>query len=87
MAWGEQGAAAWSPQGHVTSPAFPPAQGVLDTLGAGDTFNATVVPAAMALTLTQVIACLAAGIDLATSVRTGCQVRPGVRYLVSGEAR
>ena len=30
-------------QGLITSPAFPPAAGVVDTLGAGDTFNATVI--------------------------------------------
>ena len=29
-------------QGLIISPAFPPPSGVLDTLGAGDTFNATV---------------------------------------------
>ena len=79
VAWGEAGAAAWSPGGPVTSPAFPPALGVTDTLGAGDTFNATVVPPTRTLALTQVIGCLATGLDLATSVRTGCQVRPGAR--------
>ena len=30
-------------QGLITSPAFPPSAGVVDTLGAGDTFNATVI--------------------------------------------
>ena len=36
--------------------------GVVDTLGAGDTFNAAV------------IGCLAAGLGLAESVDTGCRV-------------
>lgn len=42
-AWGEQGAAAVSSKtGVVVSPAFPPCS-VIDTCGAGDTFNAAVV--------------------------------------------
>jgi ketohexokinase len=39
-AWGEAGASALSPTGAwLESPAFPPAE-VLDTVGAGDVFNA-----------------------------------------------
>jgi len=63
VAWGEAGAAAWNlEEGLIISPAFPPPGGVLDTLGAGDTFNAAV------------IGCLAAKLGLASSVRTACQV-------------
>jgi len=63
VAWGESGAAAWNlEEGLITSPAFPPPAGVVDTLGAGDTFNATV------------IGCLAAKKTLAFSVKTACQV-------------
>ena len=44
-AWGEQGASAIGPDGIVvTSPAFPPPK-VVDTLGAGDTFNGAVIHA------------------------------------------
>jgi len=63
VAWGECGAAAWNlKEGLVISPAFPPPGGVVDTLGAGDTFNATV------------IGCLASKMGLASSVRAACQV-------------
>merc|ERR1712037_1003947 len=63
VAWGEAGAAAWNlEEGLIISPAFPPPGGVLDTLGAGDTFNAAV------------IGCLAAKLGLASSVRPACQV-------------
>ncbi|XP_060042704.1 ketohexokinase isoform X7 [Erinaceus europaeus] len=42
-AWAEQGADALGPDGRLLhSDAFPPAQ-VVDTLGAGDTFNASVI--------------------------------------------
>lgn len=42
-AWGDQGAWAVAHRGEVVhSPAFPPAQ-VVDTLGAGDVFNAAVI--------------------------------------------
>ncbi|XP_072037867.1 ketohexokinase-like [Amphiura filiformis] len=44
-AWGEHGACAIGPDGIVvSSPAFPPAK-LVDTLGAGDTFNAAVIHA------------------------------------------
>merc|ERR1712130_123892 len=63
VAWGESGAAGWNlEEGLIISPAFPPPGGVLDTLGAGDTFNAAV------------IGCLSAKMGLASSVRTACQV-------------
>ncbi|KAM9316301.1 ketohexokinase [Gastrophryne carolinensis] len=42
-AWADQGATACGPDGQVLhSPAFPP-DAVVDTLGAGDTFNASVI--------------------------------------------
>ena len=64
VAWGEQGAASHSPDtGLVSCAACPPPGGVVDTLGAGDTFNAAV------------IGCLASGLSLAQSVEVGCQVR------------
>ena len=64
VAWGEQGAACHSPDhGLVTCDAHPPPGGVLDTLGAGDTFNAAT------------IGCLASGLSLAQSVEIGCKVR------------
>ena len=61
--WGEQGAAARRKDGSVTvtSPAFPP-EVVVDTIGAGDTFNAATIFA------------LNAGKDLAESVTFGCMV-------------
>ena len=66
VAWGEQGAACHSPdQGLVSCDAHPPPGGVVDTLGAGDTFNAAV------------IGCLASGLSLAESVDIGCQVGNG----------
>ena len=60
VAWGELGAASFHPaenNGEVFScPAAPPQGGVLDTLGAGDTFNAAVIGG------------LAAGLSLSKSV-------------------
>ncbi|XP_078258945.1 ketohexokinase isoform X5 [Rhinoraja longicauda] len=41
-AWAEEGADAMGPNGHFHSIAFPPAK-LVDTLGAGDTFNASVI--------------------------------------------
>ncbi|XP_045116117.1 ketohexokinase-like isoform X1 [Portunus trituberculatus] len=60
--WGEEGASAC--QGSevmVCSPAFPPAN-VVDTLGAGDTFNAATIFA------------LAHGSSLEDSIRFGCRI-------------
>lgn len=61
-AWGEDGAAAKSGSGDVvTSPIFPP-ETVLDTLGAGDTFNAATILA------------LSNGRDLQDAIIYGCKV-------------
>ena len=66
VAWGEQGAACHSPEQGLTScHAHPPPGGVVDTLGAGDTFNAAV------------LGCLASGLGLAESVELGCEVSRG----------
>ena len=63
LAWGERGAAAWSTTtGLLQCPAHPPPGGVVDTLGAGDTFNAVVVGS------------LAAGRGLQDSVQLACRV-------------
>jgi len=63
VAWGDKGAAAFHPDtGPVSSPAEPPQGGVVDTLGAGDTFNAAV------------LGCLAAGLPLDVAVGAGCRV-------------
>lgn len=60
--WGEEGASACQGQGEVVrSPAFPPAS-VVDTLGAGDTFNAATVFS------------LACGGTLKDSITYGCRV-------------
>lgn len=59
-AWGEKGAAAMSESsGLVVSQAFPPDE-ILDTCGAGDTFNAAVIRA------------LSQGKDLQESIEFGC---------------
>ena len=63
IAWGESGACGWEDgEGFFICPAFSPPGGVVDTLGAGDTFNAAV------------IGCLAGGLGLRRSVELGCQV-------------
>ncbi|XP_063230117.1 ketohexokinase-like isoform X2 [Bacillus rossius redtenbacheri] len=62
VAWGKEGAVGRGPDGAVVrSPAFPPAR-VVDTLGAGDTFNATTICA------------LRAGRSLQDSIALGCRV-------------
>lgn len=61
-AWGDRGAMARAPDGStVQSPAFPPWQ-VVDTLGAGDTFCATVIFS------------LSVGRSLQDSISLGCRV-------------
>ena len=63
IAWGEAGACGWeASEGFFKCSAFSPAGGVVDTLGAGDTFNGAV------------IGCLASGLGLRRSVNIGCQV-------------
>lgn len=61
-AWGEDGAAAKT-QSHdiVMSPIFPPKL-IVDTLGAGDSFNAATIYA------------LCAGISLGSAITFGCKV-------------
>lgn len=69
--WGEEGASACQGQGEVVhSPAFPPAS-VVDTLGAGDTFNAATIFA------------LARGHGLQDSITFGCRVA-GAKVGVTG---
>lgn len=64
-AWGAAGAFGRSRQGEDShSPAFPPAR-VVDTLGAGDTFNAGL------------IAALAAGAPLSRALEQGCRLAGG----------
>ena len=66
IAWGEAGACGWDAnQGFFMCPAFSPPGGVVDTLGAGDTFNGAV------------LGCLAGGLGLRSSVEVGCQVGLG----------
>jgi len=63
VAWGEAGAYGKTTGGQSChSPAFPPAHGVLDTLGAGDTFNAGLIGA------------LANGAALAQAIESACKI-------------
>ncbi len=62
-AWGDKGAAGKDANGDIVQvSAFPPSNGVIDTIGAGDTFNATVV------------ACLSQGKTLKAALEIGCKV-------------
>ena len=76
-AWGEQGAFGLDREGPLQhSPAFPPAQ-VVDTLGAGDTFNAGFIHTRLA------------GADLSHSLRAACELagrkcgQPGLHGLAA----
>ncbi|XP_045585474.1 ketohexokinase isoform X2 [Procambarus clarkii] len=69
--WGEEGASASSSDGNlVHSPAFPPVQ-VIDTLGAGDTFNAATIFS------------LSSGRSLKDSITFGCRIA-GLKVGVAG---
>lgn len=60
--WGEDGAVALDAAGeHFASPAYPPRE-VVDTIGAGDTFNAGLLDA------------LSAGQDLASALERACRL-------------
>ena len=62
-AWGEYGAAGQDTNGEVFEvPASKPEHGVVDTVGAGDTFNASVV------------ASLSSGLSLNKALENGCRV-------------
>ena len=84
VAWGEQGASCFHPAENnaeiFSCPAYPPAGGVVDTLGAGDTFNAAVIGG------------LAVGLSLSRSVSLGCHlagIKVGFRGFtgLKGDAR
>ncbi|KAG9467533.1 hypothetical protein GDO78_014785, partial [Eleutherodactylus coqui] len=61
-AWAEQGADALGPDGRVLhSPSFPPEK-IVDTLGAGDTFNASVIYA------------LSKGQSMEEAITFGCRI-------------
>ena len=62
-AWGDQGAAGRDENGQIFEfPAFQPKNGVIDTIGAGDTFNASVIAS---LNLNQ---------NLKKALENGCRV-------------
>ncbi len=60
-AWGDAGAWALDEKQSYHSPAFPPPT-LVDTLGAGDTFNAGIIDA------------LVRGLDLGTALQTACRL-------------
>ena len=62
--WGDKGATAFDFETGqcFNSPACPPENGIVDTLGAGDTFNGSVIGA------------LNSGMDLGSAIRLGCKV-------------
>ena len=60
-AWGEAGAWALDKNGEYHSPAFPPRK-LVDTLGAGDTFNAGVIDA------------LVRGVNLGATLEAACRL-------------
>ncbi|XP_023342808.1 ketohexokinase [Eurytemora carolleeae] len=68
VAWGEDGAASATRVDELSepkifsSPAFPPPDGIVDTIGAGDTFNATI------------IGCISQGWELDRCLLLACQV-------------
>jgi ketohexokinase len=73
--WGEDGAVALDTKGsHFASPAYPPRE-IVDTVGAGDTFNAGLLDA------------MSAGGDLASALERACRLagrkcgRPGLTGL------
>ena len=80
-AWGDKGAAAMATEcGIVTSPAFPPEK-VVDTCGAGDTFNAATIYAlssGRSLKESITFACRVAG------YKCGIQGYEGVKNLICG---
>lgn len=74
-AWGEQGAYACDRDGHVShSPAYPPAR-IIDTLAAGDTFNAGLIDARLQ------------GATLHQALQAGCRLagekcgHSGIRFI------
>ena len=76
-AWGESGAWALNGKQTLHSPAFPPPQ-LVDTLGAGDTFNAGIIDS------------LVRGLDLDAALASACQLagqkcgQQGLDFLASG---